>query len=844
MEIINTSAQNQNIIEYPKKKYLDEKQNAKDLDTIHISTNLTRVELNQEAIKGVFLFGCDLEEESQVTEEFNPVNIMSKARKYKCFQEEIKKYVTDYYISGLILMGKPKIEERKFKFYLKIKEEVREILESKPKFIEKDVQLYKFKFKRKKKDLYEMGELKESGDAQCVAYYLNICLGKVLKKCGYAKERSSRKILYINNNYRIIKNSNYLCFPALKAVCEAYEGGKIFMKLLPKKVLMINRSCEYYFNSIKAHTAHNVEEVLEEFKKKIVNKRAIKTYDQAFIKIDDVIFKNPFSITFKDKKNNEWTVGDYYNQYLQIKIKDEEMPIAVRIIDKGGKLKGDDRLFIHIPCSELIIIGNVFGDKIDINITKKMIQKPDEKYDEINYIRGLIEDNALNSKDTKDSKDAKDTKLHNYLGDKFDPITLEGQVIKPPLIQFGNNKIVEPYNGNFEMIESSPYNDKKELEKIDIYLLNLDSQQGEMIWKKLKEASKSLGITFKEDPNLYELKYDFNLDRFKDYLYGYFQKCDKYYSNKDNKTDFIFMFMDKQLKNSFHYRVFKSVINEFNWHIPTQVILFDDIKLNFQNLSQFTNILCQMWAKKGKELYTCDFSFIKKTLVVAYSSMVIQDKKILTSICISKGTKLFEYVFYSKVEENKSEEYRISPSIEYLLTKALIYIGKDYLDEDIENIVIYRDAVNERQQKLISFFEKDSIQKAIKAANEKLEEKIFENTKWCLILVSKINDVKMFSEEKNKGINYNNIQNIPTGTIIDKIITHKDKYDFYLNSADSKQGTCSSTHYTVLYDDTKLEAIQIYKLTYYLTYLSYNTTHCIRVPSPLYFVTRRNKFTF
>ena len=47
----------------------------------------------------------------------------------------------------------------------------------------------------------------------------------------------------------------------------------------------------------------------------------------------------------------------------------------------------------------------------------------------------------------------------------------------------------------------------------------------------------------------------------------------------------------------------------------------------------------------------------------------------------------------------------------------------------------------------------------------------------------------------------------------------------------------------MLHDDTKLSAIQIYKLTYYLTYLSYNTTKSIRVPAPLYFVTRRNKFT-
>ena len=81
------------------------------------------------------------------------------------------------------------------------------------------------------------------------------------------------------------------------------------------------------------------------------------------------------------------------------------------------------------------------------------------------------------------------------------------------------------------------------------------------------------------------------------------------------------------------------------------------------------------------------------------------------------------------------------------------------------------------------------------------------------------------------------------GTLVDTRITHPEKYDFFLNSADSKQGTCSATHYTVLYDDTKLTAAQIYKVTYYLSFLSFNTTHSIKLPAPLYFVTRRNNFT-
>jgi hypothetical protein len=837
MEKDESSLQNDNLNVYPPKKFLD-KENQKDLFFTKILTNLSHLELNNQAINGVFLFGCDIEEENQVSQELNQVNIMRRARKLRCFQEEIKKYISNYYISGLILMGKPINDAKKFKFYLKIKniegEIDSEILYTKPKSIGNDEKVYKFKFKRKKKDLSQMkDEQNDSGDAQCVANYLNICLGKILKKAGYTKDRSSRKILYYNKNdvekATKIEKTNYFSFPALKAVCETYEGGKIFLKILPKKLLQTNYSYEDYFYSLM-EKINNFEEALEFFKNDVKNKRAIKSYDQTIIKIEDIIYENPYNITFKDRNDRKWNVGDYYTNHLKIKLENKKILFAVRIVDKGGKLKKDDRLYIHIPCFTLQIIGNIFGETINI---KSIVQSPDQKYEDIYNIRDLIEKNAINSKEEE---------LHNYLGNKFDPVTVDGNIIKPPLIIFDNNQEIEVNNGSFDLIGTSPYSKIKELKKVDIYLLDLNITSGEEIWFKLKDASLNLGITFKNDPTFYNINNYNNFDDFNKYIDDYFTKCDQHYNNKEeNETDFIFMFMDKGKRNSFHYRVFKSVINKFNWSIPTQVILFDRKKISNPNLSQFTNILCQMWAKKGNELYICDFSFIPKTMVVAYSSMIVQDKKVLTSLSISIGTKLYEYMFYSKIEENQNQDARISPSIETLLTSALITVGK-HLKKSINHIVIYRDAVNEKQQKFVKLFEIDSIKKSIKAANEELEKKRYENTKWCLLLVSKINEVKMFLGDEQGGIN-ERVKNVPVGTIVDRVITHKDKYDFYLNSAESRQGTASSTHYTILYDDTTLDALQIYKLTYYLTYLSYNTTHSIRVPAPLYFVTRRNKFT-
>ena len=832
--------------QFAKKKKLDLEGEKNEYDNIKIETNLSKLELNKEAIKGVYLFGCDIEEENQVSQEINKVYIMRQARKIKCFQEEIKRRVPDYYISGLILMGKPKDEsKKKFRFYLKmIDKDGRkdgEIFKDKPDLskLSNNEKLYKFKFKRKDEGLSEMAkkeiEDSTSGEAQCIANYLNICLGKLLKKCGYTKDRTSRKIIYYNkkdvNNAKYLGKSNFLFFPALKAVCETYENNKIFMKLLPKRLLKTSYTYAEYFDMIEAGS---LDERLDEFKRNVLNKRAIKIYDQAMIKIEDVILDNPYKIFFNDKKNERISVGDYYYKVLNIQLPNKNIPIAVRIIDKGGKLKEDDRLFIHIPCSQLEIIGNITGEKIDV---KELVQRPNEKYYEIDDMRYLLEEKAQQT----DEKE-----LHNYLGDKFDPVTINGQIIKPPLMIFGEDKEVEVQNGSFDLVKSSPYSSIKELNKIDIFLIDLDEFAGQDIWNLLEEASKELGINFRSKPDYYQLKSSNHKDDFENSVKNSLKKFDDEFSDTNSKIDFIFMFMDSRKKNSFHYKVFKSVVNEFNWLIPTQVILYSEKNFRKKSvLSQFTNILCQMWAKKGNELYICDFSFVPKTMVVAYSSMAVQDNQILTSISVSIGTKLYEYMFYSELSNKEKNDSRISPSIKRLLSKALSSIGK-HLKKNVENIVIYRDAVNEKQQKSIQAYELDNIKEAINEANEKLEKKRFENTKWCLILVSKINEIKMFSKfnENYKGNNQTIIENIPVGTLVDRIITHKEKYDFYLNSADSRQGTCSPTHYTVLHDDTELSAIQIYKLTYYLTYLCYNTTKSIRVPAPLYFVTRRNKFTY
>ena len=168
---------------------------------------------------------------------------------------------------------------------------------------------------------------------------------------------------------------------------------------------------------------------------------------------------------------------------------------------------------------------------------------------------------------------------HNVLGNKFDPLLVDGHIIKPPLIYFDNKITVETKDGNINCMGTKPFSKIKELNKVDIYLLNLKKEAGELIWNKLINASKELGITFKEKPIFYPLDAIKDPYEFEKYISDYFNKLDDYYKDKEkNATDFIFMLMDYSYKNKFYYRIFKFVMNKYNWLIPTQVILYDKKK--------------------------------------------------------------------------------------------------------------------------------------------------------------------------------------------------------------------------------------------------------------------------
>ncbi len=211
--------------------------------------------------------------------------------------------------------------------------------------------------------------------------------------------------------------------------------------------------------------------------------------------------------------------------------------------------------------------------------------------------------------------------------------------------------------------------------------------------------------------------------------------------------------------------------------------------------------------------------------------------------------------FKSEYDESQAGTF-FSTNLEKLvkacLDEAMFYRKGKMFD----NIIIYREGLNESGMKSVMKFEFDALYRAVEEVSLKAKSQM---PRMCLIFVNRICDTKMFEyygdedkmdrsigienfSQSNKRSYRQDIGNVPVGTLIDHTIVQDNLHEFYLNSTFATEGTNNPTHYVVGFNSTLFSDSLIYQLTYNLTYYYYNTSKPLRFPSTLHRVIRRNKF--
>ena len=398
-----------------KRKEFDSKIEDDYYNETKLLTNLFNYKIDEESGKNIYLYGIDVNEISSKNIDNFKVSLIKKLSKNDKFKEilrnifgfDVKKIyknkepreiiLENYLISGLVLYGIPKDNEKSEKeqieyvFFMLINIEsdinkpnkliysINKIEQDETEFdkCEENQMILKIKLTKK----YNLKDTSINKDIKSqYRNFLNILTGKILEQLGYKKDSSTRKILYYKKkDVEELKNqeniySQIYSFPALKAICDYYKGSDTYhtyLKLYPKLILTPNDTYEdyYYYLLEKYNNENNIKEI---FKQNIKNRRGIKNYNYEIIKIEDVVFENPYKLNF-DYKNEKISVGEYYLNIYNIKLKNEKIPIAIRYVDNNGKLK--DPIKLYFPCFLLKTVGNLYESKINV---RYFVKRPQE----------------------------------------------------------------------------------------------------------------------------------------------------------------------------------------------------------------------------------------------------------------------------------------------------------------------------------------------------------------------------------------------------------------------------------------------------------------------------------
>ena len=289
----------------------------------------------------------------------------------------------------------------------------------------------------------------------------------------------------------------------------------------------------------------------------------------------------------------------------------------------------------------------------------------------------------------------------------------------------------------------------------------------------------------------------------------------------NEKTQFVLVLF-KDSSNLYHQ--FKSFCFG-DKPIPSQAVLVNSLDpKKIQSVA--SNIAKQINAKLGNALWTVDYAPLKlpeKRIMVIGADVYHNTqnyKESVIGICASFNDSFTKY--YSRVKfQAKGKE--VMDTISSLIEDCIKFYAIKNSKKLPEIIIFYRDGVGISQFNWVTEIEIPGILNGFKKVDPAYKPQ------FCEILVNKRLDERFLSYADKYG--KRSYYNSPSGTWVSTQVVSKNRYDFYLCAQDVTIGTCTPTHYTVVYDTVQLPQNTLAAFTYYQCFNYFNWSGAVRVPA-------------
>ncbi|OQR66449.1 translation initiation factor 2C-like [Tropilaelaps mercedesae] len=169
--------------------------------------------------------------------------------------------------------------------------------------------------------------------------------------------------------------------------------------------------------------------------------------------------------------------------------------------------------------------------------------------------------------------------------------------------------------------------------------------------------------------------------------------------------------------------------------------------------------------------------------------------------------------------------------IEHIVNLKTMFEGCLLEFERINNhlpkiIYFYRDGVSEGELPMVRSKELKALMNACNSARPGYRPNL------TYIVVQKRHHVRFKPKDERQGARK---RNMPSGTVIDHIVTHRVFPDFYLCSHQGPMGTSVPAHYHIVYDDAGHTIEELEKLSYYLCFMFARCSKSVSIPAPVFY---------
>uniref|UniRef100_A0A1B0C901 Putative translation initiation factor 2c eif-2c n=1 Tax=Lutzomyia longipalpis TaxID=7200 RepID=A0A1B0C901_LUTLO len=620
-------------------------------------------------------------------------------------------------------------------------------------------------------------------------HLLNLIMRATIESLNMQRAYGPKGTKYFDALQKIDMNAQHLqIWPGFCTAIRQHEQDILICTELTHKVIRL----ENCYN-VMQHYAKDQESI----KKELIGKVVVTEYNNATYRIDDVDFTLSPSSSFEKKNGERITFLQYFRDRYNCTIRDTRQPLLVSRAKAKDVRAGRPEVLNLVP--ELCRLTGLTEEmRTNFRLMRDLAQhtrvRPDMR------VKRFLELNRRIQGEEKAREVMKkwEMNLDRHLVD------LPARVLPMEVICFGDRREEKPHNADWtSALTRNRLFEADKLVNWHCVCTNRDYSVVQKFINFLLGSARNSGMDMVE-PRIIRI----DNPRVQAYINAMEQAC-------NDSTQIIMMVVPNQDASRYSAIKKRSFVDRA---VPTQVMLTKVMSNDRILKSVSAKIMVQMNCKLGNAPWTVKIPASGIMTVGFDVTYDVRDKRKSYGALIATMDLRQCNSYFSTVSQHSHGE-EMSSFLVVNMMKAL----KQYQHihhEPPKRIIFYRDGVGDGDLAHVLEFEVKKLASDLKTLFGELAPKL------TFIIVSKRINTRLFSKTPNGGIT-----NAPPGTVVDDVITLPERYDFFIVSQSTKEGTISPTSYNVIFDESGFSADKIQIWTYKMTHLYYNWSGNVKVPA-------------